>query len=71
MPSLRKLSMLFRLDANNVGVAADTTDVVSAHSVIVIRVSAQPDYASAGDVANVQILIPAHVGCKRTARRYV
>ena len=49
---------------NHVGVAAYTTYVVAAHSIIIIGIFAQAIHTAASHITNVQILISAYVAGK-------
>src|SRR6184192_1793103 len=69
--ALTKISVVFRLYLDDVGVGTRTVAVIRSYPIIIGRTRAQPGNIVTGRVANIQILIARYVIDKRTVPGHI
>ena len=69
--ALTKISAVFRLYLDDVGVGTRTVAVIRSYPIIIDRTLGQPGNIVTRRVADIQILIPRYVIDKRTARGHI
>jgi hypothetical protein len=61
----------FRLVLDDVRIGAGAASVVSPQPVVIERIRTQAGNITASHIADIQVVVPRHVTCKRAVRRYI